>query len=347
MIRIGNKKIGEDNPCFIIAEAGVNHNGDVRLAKRMIDSACVAGADAVKFQTFHSDSVVLPSGLKAEYQKKNMPIEESQLDMIRKFEISDNGFRSLARYAEKKKIIFLSTPFDNASVDLLNEVNVPAFKISSGEITNIPLLKYIAQKSKPVIISTGMAGLGEIEKAISIFNKKGRKRVILLHCVTCYPAQYRDLNLCVIATLKTAFRVPVGFSDHSPGTIASIAAVAMGSVIIEKHFTLDKRLPGPDHAASLSADELKDLVRAIRITESARGDGIKRISNEERKIMQVARRSLVTTCTIPKGCSITADMIACKRPGTGLSPGYRSIIIGKKTKKKISKDTIISWDMIE
>jgi len=313
----------------------------------MIDTAHNAGADAVKFQTFHSDSVVIPHASKAEYQKENTPIGETQLDMIKKFELSDNEFRLLARYAEKKKIFFLSTPFDHSSVDLLDNLNIPAFKIPSGEITNIPLLKHIALKHKPVIISTGMANLGEIEQAISIFGRNGKNQIALLHCVTSYPAQYHDLNLNVIHTLRSSFKLPVGFSDHSPGTIASFAAVAMGATIIEKHFTLDKTLPGPDHAASLQEDELKELVQGIRQIESARGDGIKRLSLEEEKIKLVARRSVVSTASIPKGCSITADMIACKRPGTGISPQYYPDIEGRIAKILIHKDTLLTWDMVE
>jgi len=312
----------------------------------MIDAACNAGTDAVKFQTFHSDSVVIPLASKAEYQKENTLEGETQLDMIKKIELSDDEFRSLARYAEKREILFLSTPFDHASVDLLDNLNVPAFKISSGDITNIPLLKHIALKRKPVIISTGMANLGEIEQAISIFGRNGKNQIALLHCVTSYPAQYHDLNLRVIDTLKSSFKLPVGFSDHSLGTIASFAAVAMGATIIEKHYTLDKTLLGPDHAASLKVDELKELVQGIRRIESARGDGIKRLTIEEEKIKRVARRSIVTTCSIPKGCSITADMIACKRPGTGISPEYYPDIDGKIAKIRIPKDTLLTWDMV-
>ena len=262
-LKIGDKLIGEEEPCFIIAEAGVNHNGSVELAKKLIDAAKDAGADAVKFQTFKAESVVVKDAQKAEYQKETTG-EGSQYEMIKKLELTEEDFRELADYAKEKDIMFLSSPFDKESVDLLNELDVPAFKVGSGEITNLPLLRYIAKKEKPIILSTGMSTLGEIEEALDVIRSEGVEDIILLHCVSNYPARIEDVNLRALGTLKQAFKLPVGFSDHTLGITAPIAAVALGACVIEKHFTLDRNLPGPDHKASLEPEELKEMAKAIR-----------------------------------------------------------------------------------
>jgi len=344
-VKINDKLIGEEEPCFIIAEAGVNHNGSVELAKKLIDAAKDAGADAVKFQTFKAESVVVKDAQKAEYQKETTG-EGSQYDMIKKLELTEEDFRELADYAEKKDIMFLSSPFDKDSIDLLNELDVPAFKVGSGEITNFPLLRYIAKKGKPIILSTGMSTLGEIEEALDVIRSEGVEDIILLHCVSNYPARIEDVNLRAIETLKQAFKLPVGFSDHTLGITAPIAAVALGACVIEKHFTLDRNLPGPDHKASLEPDELKEMVKAIREVEKALGDGIKRPTKEEEEIKKVARRSIVAKVDIPEGAIVTEDMLDVKRPGTGIEPRYIDMIIGKKAKEDIKKDEIISLKMI-
>ena len=335
-----------ENKIFIIAEAGVNHNGDIKLAKKLINVAKDAGADAVKFQTFKVEDVVTQNAEKAEYQKETTGAEESQFEMIKKLELTESDFKELADYAKKAGILFLSSPFDKESVDLLDELDVPAFKVASGEITNLPLLRYIAKKGKPIILSTGMSTLGEIEEALDVIRSEEVEDIILLHCVSNYPARVEDVNLRAMGTLKQAFKLPVGFSDHTLGITAPIAAVALGACVIEKHFTLDRNLPGPDHKASLEPDELKEMVKAIREVEKALGNGIKKPTKEEEKIKKVARRSIVAKVDISKGAIITEEMLDVKRPGTGIEPKYLKFIIGRKAKEDIKKDIIISLKMI-
>ena len=344
-IKIGSKLIGEGEPCFIIAEAGVNHKGSIELAKKMIDAAKDAGADAVKFQTFKAENVVIKNAEKAEYQKTVK--EESQYGMLKKLELREEDFRDLSNYAKEKDILFLSSPFDKESIDLLYELDIPAFKIGSGEITDFPLLRYIAKKGKPIILSTGMSTLGEVEEALNIIRSEGVEEVILLHCISNYPARIEDVNLRAMKTLKQAFQIPVGFSDHTLGITMSIAAVALGACVIEKHFTLDRNLPGPDHKASLEPDELKEMVKAIRDIEKALGDGIKKPTKEEEEIKKVARRSIVAKINIPEGTIITEDMLDVKRPGTGIEPKYMEMIVGRKAKENIRKDELVTREIIE
>ncbi len=344
---IGGRPINDTSPCFIIAEAGVNHNGDVRMAEELIDVASEAGADAVKFQTFRASSLVTASAEKAAYQKVTTGSRESQYEMIKRLELTPDDFHRLAAYARRKHILFLSSPFDLESIDLLDECGVPAYKVASGELTNTPLLRAIAAKGKPVILSTGMATLGEIEEALAVLRTSGTDAIALLHCVTSYPAQMDILNLRVIQTLRYAFGIPVGFSDHTVGINASIAARALGACMLEKHFTLDNSLPGPDHRASLEPDELVALIAAIRDVEVALGDGIKQISEAEFTIRNVARKSIVAVVDIPAGNTITPSMIGIKRPGTGIEPKYFDKINGKKARITIRKDEPLSWDMVE
>lgn len=346
-INIIGHTIGSGHPCFIIAEAGVNHNGDVNLAKRLIDSAVKAGVDAVKFQTFHADNVVTKSAEKADYQKISTESDVSQYDLIKKLELSEEIFRCLSDYASKRGIIFLSTPFDEESVDFLDRIDVPAFKIPSGEITNFSLLKKIAEKKRPIILSTGMAILGEIEEAFHYLKRNGSENIILLHCTTNYPASINSVNLRAMETLRCAFHVPVGYSDHTQGITIPIAAVSMGACVLEKHFTIDRTLPGPDHKASLEPDELRNMVQAIRDVERARGNGIKEPNEEEKAIKIIARRSIVAQVSIKKGDLINEENIAIKRPGTGIEPKYFESLIGKKTRTLILKDQVITWSMIE
>jgi len=345
-IEIGNKLVGDEQPIFIIAEVGVNHNGDIRLAKKLIDATKDAGADAVKFQAFKTEKVVTKYAEKAKYQKETTGLSESQYDMIRRLELKDEEIRELYNYAKKNNIIFLSSAFDKESVDLLDNLGVPAFKVASGEITNFPLLRYIAEKKKPIILSTGMSTIGEIEEALEVIREKGVENIVLLHCVTSYPAKIEDVNLRVIEALRRRFKLPVGFSDHTLGITIPIAVAALGAVLVEKHFTLDRTLPGPDHRASLEPDELKDMVRAVRDVEKALGDRVKKPTKDEERIKKVVRRSIVAKMGIPKGTAITEDMLDFKRPGVGIEPKYLNEIIGKKAKKDIKPDGLITFDKL-
>ena len=345
-IKIFNRAVGEGEPCFIIAEAGVNHNGDVNLAKKLIDVAREAGADAVKFQTFTAERIVTRYAEKAEYQKRTTRKEESQYDMLTKLELSEKVHFELKEYANRQGIMFLSTPYDKESVDLLVRLGVSALKISSADITNHPLLAHMATKSLPLILSTGMSTLGEIEEAVEVITNGGNEQLILLHCNFNYPTKMEDVNLRAMLTLKQAFGFPVGYSDHTMGIEVSLCAVALGAGVIEKHFTLDRNLPGPDHGASLEPAELKDMVVKIRNIERALGSLIKRPSGEEVQNREVCRRSLVAATDIPQGTIITSDMLAAKRPGTGISPKHVKALVGHKVVATIRKDELITWDRV-
>lgn len=332
---------------FIIAEAGVNHNGDLELAKRLVDVAVAAGANAVKFQTFIPEDVASKNAGLAPYQKANMCDSNiSQFEMIRRLALSFDEFRELKIYCDRAGIIFLSTPFDYGSVDFLYSLGVPLFKVPSGELTNHRFLRYVAAKGRPLIISTGMATLGEIEDAIEIVKETGTKDITLLHCTSAYPAPYEEINLRAIITLKQAFGFPVGYSDHTLGIEVAVAAVALGAGIIEKHFTLSRDMEGPDHRASLEPDELVALVRAIRNVEKALGDGKKHPTPTEKEVMKVARRSLVAAQFIAAGEVITEEKLAIKRPGTGISPQMWSVVVGRRARVDIPADTPITWGMI-
>jgi len=334
---------------FIIAEAGVNHNGSLELAKKLVDVAVEAGVDAVKFQTFKAESVISKYAPKAEYQKKTTGEDENQLQMVKKLELPYEAFEELYRYCQQKGIIFMSTPFDIESARFLKELGLEIFKIPSGEITNYPLLKEIGSYKKQVILSTGMADLGEIEDALDVLIEAGTRRenIVVLHCNTEYPTPYEDVNLRAMLTIKEAFKVRVGYSDHTLGIEVPIAAVAMEAEVIEKHFTLDKNLPGPDHKASLEPHELKAMVRAIRNIEKALGNGIKKPSPSERKNIKVVRKSIVAKRDIKKGELLTEENLTTKRPATGLSPMMWEEIIGKRANKDIAKDTPLQMGYIQ
>jgi N-acetylneuraminate synthase/N,N'-diacetyllegionaminate synthase len=344
-IKVGNKIIGDNQPVFIIAEAGVNHNGSLKLAKKLIKIASKAGADAVKFQTFSADRLVIKNAPKAKYQKISTDINESQYEMLKKLELSKEDHQKLINYSKKFNIIFLSTPYDKESVDLLKELNVPLFKISSGSLTDLPLIKYIAKINLPMIVSTGMATIEEISETIQTIKKMNNK-IILLHCTSNYPTRIIDVNLKAIQTLKLIFKLPVGYSDHTQGIIAPIAATALGARVIEKHFTLSKNLPGPDHKASLDPNELKKMIDSIRETEKILGKGIKKPVKSEMEIRRILRTSIVANIDIPKETVITERTLTIKRPGIGLTPKYMKKIIGKKAKKNIKKDELIKWGSI-
>lgn len=336
--------IFDKNSCFIIAEAGVNHNGDIELAKRLIDVAVEASADAVKFQTFKAEKTISSNTPRATYQSENMPeVSETQLEMVKKLELKFEDFKTLKEYCDNKGIMFLSTPFDFESVDILEPL-IPAYKIASGEIINIPLLKYIASKGKPMILSTGMATLGEIEEAIEAIDEINPSiSKILLHCTTNYPTPFEEVNLRAMLTLKEAFKLPVGYSDHTLGIEVPVAAVALGAKVIEKHFTLDRSLQGPDHKASLEPDELKAMVIAIRNVEKALGDGIKRPNRSELEIMKVARKCLVAGRDIEKGEILKKEDIEIKRAEEGIQPKFKDIIVDMKINKSIKRDESFSW----
>ncbi|MGE5628575.1 MAG: N-acetylneuraminate synthase [Solirubrobacterales bacterium] len=331
---------------FIIAEAGVNHNGDVNIAKELVEAAAKAGADAVKFQTFKAENLVTKNAPKANYQEKTTG-KGSQFEMLKNLELSYQDHLLLKKYCEEKGILFISTPFDFESVDILEELNIPIYKIGSGDLTNIPLLRYIAKLRKPMIISTGMANLGEIETAIEAVNNVGNSQISLLHCTSNYPASYESVNLKAMITLKNAFNLPIGYSDHTEGIEIPLAAVAMGAEIIEKHFTLDKNMEGPDHKASLNPVELKQMVQSIRNIERAIGNGIKKPYNSEENTKIAARKSIVAKVNIKKGEVISYKNVDFKRPGTGISPEYIDFIIGKKALCDIDQDGFISFSNIK
>jgi N-acetylneuraminate synthase len=359
---------------YIIAEAGVNHNGSIELAKKLIDTAADAGADAVKFQTFKADKVVCERAFKAKYQMDNTDSTESQLVMIRKLELSESDHKKLQSYCIDKGITFISTPFDEDSLIFLNKtLNLPCIKIPSGEITNAPFLLKIAQTGKPVILSTGMSTLSEVEAALGVLafgylmldehpstkafacaysGKAGqtalKDNVTLLHCTTEYPAPYKDVNLRAMLTLGTAFNLPTGLSDHTEGYAVAVAAVALGAKVIEKHFTMDKNLPGPDHKASLEPDELKAMVAAIRQVEVALGSPIKAPTESELKNLVLARKSLVAAKPIKKDEPFAEMNLTAKRPGDGLSPFLYWDILGSCSNKNYNfNDSVLFKDIFK
>lgn len=323
---------------YIIAEAGVNHNGDFNLAKKMISEAKKAGADAVKFQTFITKNLVASFAPKADYQKKTTDQEESQLVMLQKLELSYENFTILSRYAVEEGIEFLSTPFDIDSIDFLTTLQMPVWKIPSGEITNKPYLMKIELTKRPIILSTGMSTMEEIEAALAIFKDYDRNNITLLHCNTEYPTPYGDVNLLAMRTLGHTFGVKVGYSDHTQGIEVPIAAVALGASVIEKHFTLDNTMAGPDHKASLEPAQLVNMVKAIRNVEQALGDGVKKPSPSEIKNIPIARKSIVASRDINKGEVFTEENITTKRPGNGISPMKWYDILGKTANRNFKED---------
>jgi N,N'-diacetyllegionaminate synthase len=324
---------------LIIAEAGVNHNGKFDLACRLVDAAAEAGADYVKFQTFKAERLVTSAGRTADYQKRNCEAD-SQLAMLRSLELPFEAFRELAQYCRAKGIGFLSTPFDGESIRFLASLGMDFMKVPSGEITNLPYLRMIADTKLPVIISTGMSTLADVEGALAVFYERGytREMITLLHCNTEYPTPMRDVNLRAMETLRASFGVDTGYSDHTRGIEVPIAAVALGATVIEKHFTLDHNLPGPDHVASLEPAELKRMVTAVRNVESALGTGLKRVSDSERGNMAVARKSIVAARDIVCGEVLSAENLTVKRPGDGLSPMLWDMVCGRRAIRNFTRD---------
>lgn len=331
---------------LIIAEAGVNHNGDISLARKLIDVAKWAGADIVKFQTFRSEKLVTHAAPKAAYQKKTTGVKESQFEMLKKLELSPQAHRTLFSYCKKKKIKFLSTPFDLESIDLLLSLGMDTFKIPSGELNNLPYLKKIGRQNKRIIMSTGMATLKEVENNLNVLMRSGTKKekITLLHCHSEYPTPMKDVNLKAMLTMKKRFGLAVGYSDHTHGIEVPVAAVAMGATVIEKHFTLDKKMKGPDHKASLNPEELQAMIKAIRNIEQALGDGIKRPSAKEIQNRKVARKSIHITYDLPAGTQLSEEHLIMKRPESGgISPMKISEIIGKRLSKNVKADHQLSW----
>jgi N,N'-diacetyllegionaminate synthase len=347
-VKVGDYLIGSGYPCFIIAEAGVNHNGRMDLAYRLVDIAVQAGANAIKFQCFVTEELVTPETQKADYQIKTTSDVKSQFDMLKALELPAEGQEKLKEYCTEKQILYLCTPYETTSVDMLEKMDISAYKIASTDITNIPFLRYIAGKGRPVILSTGMSTLAEVEEAVTTLNSAGLGgKIILLHCTSEYPAPIQEVNLRAILTMQQAFSCLVGFSDHTAGLGASPWAVALGACVIEKHFTLDRDLPGPDHRASLTPDELSELVHTVRQVELSIGDGVKQPMPSELKNKPLMQKSLVARCHIRAGERITPDRLTCKRPGFGLSPSWFDRIIGKRVVSDISQDEIITLACID
>lgn len=324
----------------------MNHNGSLEQARRLVDAAVQAGADAVKFQTFKAESLVTAHAPKAAYQRETTPNAETQLEMLQGLELSLEDFGALYDYCAEHNILFMSTPFDRESADFLAGLGMVAFKIPSGELTNLPFLAHVARLHRPMIVSTGMARLSEVDTAFQTITEAGNDELALLHCVSSYPAAPEESNLRAMATMATAFGVPVGFSDHTLGTAVTLAAVALGACIIEKHFTLDRNLPGPDHRMSLEPGELRTLVSEIRQVEVALGSGHKLPTTSEGDTARVARRSLVAEMDIPAGARLTEAMIAIKRPGSGLPPSMYTAVLGHTARTPIPRGTLLSLEML-
>ncbi len=332
-----------NNKTFIIAEAGVNHNGFLKKALELIDIAKSLGADAIKFQTFKAENLTTDYALKAEYQKYKSLKNETHFQMLKKLEFTEEMHRECFKKCKKKKIIFISSAFDIESLNYLKKFNLNYFKVPSGEITNIPYLEVLGKLKKKVILSTGMSNIYEITKAIKTLTKNGTKKkdIILMQCTSAYPAPYDEINLNTIATLRNIFKLNIGFSDHSLGVQASIAAVALGAKVIEKHLTLNKKLSGPDHRASLDPEEFRLMVQSIRIVEKTLGNKIKQITKSEKKNIHIIRKSIVASTLIKKNEKFSNLNITCKRPGTGISPLFYKKLIGKKSTKNFKKNDLI------
>jgi len=348
MIKIGGREIGPGKPTFVIAEAGVNHNGDVALAERLVDAAARAGADAVKFQTWVTERLVAPETPMADYQARNTGVTESQFAMLKRLELSYEAFRRVKAYAERRGILFLSTPDEEASSDFLESLDVAAFKIGSGELTNLPYLGHLARKGRPLILSTGMGDLDEVRAAVETIRRHGNPPLVLLHCVSNYPTDPEDCNLACLATLREAFPgVPVGFSDHTVGLAIPLAAVALGACVIEKHLTLDRALPGPDHLVSATPGDLRALVDGIRAVEAARGDGVKAPRPGEVPTRALVRKSLVAHRLIRVGETLEAGALIALRPGTGIAPSELGRVVGRRARRDIAEGEPLAWEALE
>lgn len=349
-VQIGKRLVGPGQPCFVVAEAGVNHNGDVRLAHQLIDAAAEAGADAVKFQSFITEELVTTETPKAGYQVETTGEPGSQYEMLKGLELGVNQHAELKAHCEQLEILYLCTPYDNTSVDMLDHMNVAAFKVASTDTTNIPYLRYIASKNRPVILSTGMSTLGDVEEAVNTLQGGGLiGKIVILHCTSEYPAPIHEANLRAMLTMQQAFNCPVGFSDHTQGIDASVWAVAVAACVIEKHFTLDRNMPGPDHKASLEPAELAKLVQTVHDVETVLGDGVKRLMPSELANKPLMQKSLVARRDISAGKIIKSEDLICKRPGFGLAPSWLDRVVGKRAAVDIPKNKVLTlfsvdWD---
>lgn len=341
-IKIKNKSIGPKEPCFVIAEAGVNHNGRLDLALKLVDAAKKAGADAVKFQTFTAEAVATKYVPMVGYQKENVAQSQNQLTLLKKLELPFEDFIKIKKYCDKKKIIFLSTPHTPDAVDFLDGL-VPVYKIGSSDLNNIPFLKKVAKKKKLIILSTSMSTMLEVKESVKAIKKQANNKIVILHCTNMYPCPFSQVNLRAMLTIKKELNLPVGYSDHTLGITVPIMATALGACVIEKHFTLSRKMSGPDHAASLEPLELKQMVKAIREAELALGTGVKKPTKTEKEYQKVDRKSIITKSTIKNGVKITEDMLCIKRPGSGIEPKFLNKVIGKKVKRNLKKDYLVKW----
>lgn len=345
-IKINDKELGKDKPCFIIAEAGINHNGDIKTAKEMIKVAKEAGVDAIKFQTFTAEEFIKDHDEEYEYESQGKKVKESMIKMFKRHEFSKEEWESIANYCKEQDIIFFSTPQNESNLNLLLDIGIPLIKVGSDDLTNLPLLETYAKKDIPMMISTGMANIQEVEEAVDTI-KKYNNQLVIFHCISSYPTDLNELNLNAIHSLKEKFKDDIiGFSDHSEGILAAIVSTAKGSKVFEKHFTLDKNMPGPDHMFSADPEEISLIVRKIRETETSLGDYEKKPTEKETEMIKVARRSIVSIKDIEEGEELTLDNISLKRPGTGIEPKFIREVIGKKAKTNIKKNTILKWESI-
>jgi sialic acid synthase SpsE len=345
VVHIGDRPVGAGAPVYVIAEAGSNHDRDIDQARRLIDVAAEAGADAVKFQTFRADAIVAETTTRAEYLDAILPPGQTMSELFAQLELPREWHEALAQHATDRGIDFLSTPFDHEAVDLLDALGVKAFKVATYELWHLPLIRDIASRGKPIICSTGMANLADVQDAVDVVRETGNEQLILLHCVVNYPPPFADLNLRAIETMRAAFRVPVGWSDHTPGSLAPVVATALGAAVVEKHFTTDRARPGPDHPFALEPDELASMVKAIRDTEAALGTGIKRRAPAEDDLYVTARRSLFAARAIEAGEVIGVGDIAILRPGTGLEVRDHAKLVGRTARRRIERHEPLAWDM--
>jgi len=341
-IRVSDRKIGENESTFIIAEAGSNHNRKLSQAKQLIDIASQAKVDAIKFQVFSANKHYSKKTPKFSYLKS----KKSTYDIIKENELPREWIGELSDYSKEKDLIFLATPSDIEAIDLLESIGVPAYKWASFEIVDLPLLKYVASKKKPIFLSTGLCNLDDIKDALDTIYSTGNKDVVLLHCISLYPTAANQVNLRAMDTIKKEFNVLIGYSDHSLGIMIPIAAVARGATVIEKHFTISRKLEGPDHKFAIEPDELKMMVAGIREVKVSLGSSIKKMIPEEEEMARLARRSIIAKTNIPKGTIILEDMLIIKRPGFGIKPKYLNQVIGKKAKKDIQAEDVITWEYI-
>lgn len=346
-IQIGSRTVGGGAPCFVIAEAGVNHGGSIEQAHRLVDVAADAGADAVKFQTFRTERLVTRAAPKAAYQKETTGDGEGQWEMLSRLELSPAAHEELQRHCVDRDILFLSTPFDEESLALLDRLGVPAIKLGSGEVTNHLLLRAAARTGRPLLASTGMAWLGEVDAMVRCVRDAGCSSLALFHCVSGYPADPADTNLRAMDTLAAAFGVPVGLSDHTVGATIALAAVARGAALFEKHFTLDRTLPGPDHRASLEPGELADMIRGIRAVESALGTGLKAPTAAEQDTRAVARRSLAAAVALPSGTTLAEAHLTALRPASGIAPDLLDHVIGRRLRAPVAEGALLTWADLE